>query len=207
LGNLRISGIKFLVILLLMFQGKVAGQTATIAGTTEVCKNATSPVITFTGFDGVAPYEFTYTINGITQTPISTSAESSSTTVLAPTADHGTFEYVLVSVTDAGSNTFTIPTYSAVVTIKPLPAATITGIFTACGTTLLTAVTDISSPLYIWYKDNVVLDGQTGSTLVVTTSGIYKIKIINGSTSCEQISAGTSVIINPLPVTSAIWHL
>ena len=35
--------------------------TATISGTTAVCKDAASPNITFTGASGTAPYTFTYT--------------------------------------------------------------------------------------------------------------------------------------------------
>jgi len=38
--------------------------TATITGTTTVCQNATSPLITFTGSGGTAPYTFTYTVTG-----------------------------------------------------------------------------------------------------------------------------------------------
>jgi trimeric autotransporter adhesin len=206
-GKVRISGIIFLVILPLLAQGTVwAQQTATITGTTAVCQNATSPEITFTGFDGVAPYEFTYTKNGITQSSISTSAESNFTTVSVPTTAAGIFEYVLVSVTDANSNTFTITTDKAIVTISSLPSSEITGITIACATTVLTAVTDAVSPLYTWYKDNVLIEGQTGSTLVVTVSGDYKVKIKNGSNNCEQTSGVSTVTINTLPATSAIWH-
>jgi hypothetical protein len=38
--------------------------TATIAGTTSVCQNAASPLITFTGAAGTPPDTFTYQING-----------------------------------------------------------------------------------------------------------------------------------------------
>jgi hypothetical protein len=205
--RIRVTGIILLVILILLFQGKVSGQqTATITGTAEVCLNAASPVITFTGLGGVAPYEFTYTINGDTQSPISTSTESNTTSVSAPATTEGTFEYILVGVKDAIGNEFTVTTTTATITVTPLPAASITGILTACATTVLTAVTDAPSPLYTWYKDNVVIEGETGSTLVVTASGNYKVKIKNGSNSCEKISAVSAVIINPLPGTSAIWH-
>ena len=47
--------------------------TATISGTITVCKDAVFPDITFTGANGVAPYTFTYSVNGgSNQTVVST---------------------------------------------------------------------------------------------------------------------------------------
>ncbi|MCB8999837.1 MAG: gliding motility-associated C-terminal domain-containing protein [Bacteroidales bacterium] len=88
---------------------------------------------------------------------------------------------------------------SAAVTIYPLPTASITGNLTACVTTTLTAVSNAASPSYIWYKDNIVISGQTSSSLVVTSSGDYKVKVKNGSTGCEQTSGVSTVTIFPLP--------
>jgi hypothetical protein len=205
--KIRFSGVLLLAVLFLSMQDKVLGQqTATITGAVAVCQNATSPFITFTATGGVAPYEFTYTINGITQSPVITLGEENSATVSVLTSTVGSLEYVLTNVTDAVSNTFTITTPVAIITVNPLPTATITGNLTSCGTTLLTAVTDALSPVYTWYKDNVVIDGQTASTLVVSASGKFKVKIVSGSTSCEKISDESNVTINPLPATSAIWH-
>ena len=67
---------------------------ANISGSANVCKDAPSPQITFTGSSGVAPYTFTYTINGAAQPP------TNSTTVTANTSTAGTFIYELVSVED-----------------------------------------------------------------------------------------------------------
>lgn len=77
----------------------LASLTATISGTTSVCQGATSPVITFTGSGGTAPYTFTYKLNGISQT-ISTSGGNSSVTLPVDTSVAGTFVYDLVSVHD-----------------------------------------------------------------------------------------------------------
>ncbi|MFV8348038.1 hypothetical protein ACNQGX_18270, partial [Flavobacterium sp. ZB4P13] len=79
------------------------------------------------------------------------------------------------------------------VTFNRNPTVSITGVLTACLTTTLTAVTDAVSPNYIWYKNDVVIGGETASTLVVTEDGDYKVKVINGSTSCEQTSAASTV--------------
>lgn len=60
---------------------------------------------------------------------------------------------------------------SVLTTPNPLPTASITGTLTACFTTTLTAVTNATSPAYVWYKNNVVISGQTSSTLVVNSDG------------------------------------
>jgi hypothetical protein len=75
--------------------------TATISGATQVCQNGTSPTITFTGANGTAPYTFTYTLNGATQTVTSA---GNTATVSVPTGTAGTFTYALVSVQDASSS-------------------------------------------------------------------------------------------------------
>jgi hypothetical protein len=50
--------------------------TATISGTSNVCKDSVA-LVTFIGKDGIAPYAFTYTINGgSNQTVISTSGDT-----------------------------------------------------------------------------------------------------------------------------------
>jgi hypothetical protein len=99
--------------------------TATISGTTSVCRNAGAPAITFTGANATAPYTFTYTINGGAQQTITSPGNTA--TINVPTAVAGNFVYALVSVKDAGatvcSNT---ATGSATVTINPAP------VFTTC---------------------------------------------------------------------------
>ncbi|KIB00047.1 hypothetical protein OA93_04395, partial [Flavobacterium sp. KMS] len=82
-----------------------------------------------------------------------------------------------------------------VVTVSSLPTATITGTLEACLTTTLTAVTNAVSPSYVWYKDNSVINGETASTLVVTSNGDYKVKIISGSTFCEETSTASTVVV------------
>jgi gliding motility-associated-like protein len=79
----------------------LASLTATITGTTAVCQGTASPVITFKGFGGTAPYTFTYTLNGGAPLTIVTSGASDSVTLTVDTAIAGTFDYSLVSVHDA----------------------------------------------------------------------------------------------------------
>ncbi|GAA3778286.1 gliding motility-associated C-terminal domain-containing protein [Flavobacterium ginsengiterrae] len=89
------------------------------------------------------------------------------------------------------SKAITSPSY-----FVPCPPV-ITGALTACGSTTLTATTNAASPSYVWYKDNVVISGQTSATLTATASGVYKVKVKNGTTNCELTSADSTVSISP----------
>jgi len=93
--------------------------------------------------------------------------------------------------TNSANNSASIST-----TPNSLPTASINGTLIACFTTTLTAVTDASSPAYVWYKDNVVISGQTASTLVVTADGDYKFKVTNTVTTCENNSAASTVKVS-----------
>src|SRR5206468_2265065 len=106
--------------------------TATISGTTAVCKNASSPNITFTGVIGTAPFTFTYKINGGSNLTVTTSS-GNSVTVAAPTTTVGSFAYSLVSVQDASSTSCSqAQSGTATVTVNPLPTATISGTTAVC---------------------------------------------------------------------------
>ena len=98
---------------------------ATITGTTSVCQNGTSPIITFTGASGIAPYTFTYSINdGANQTVNST---GNTAAVLVPTTALGTYIYSLVSVQDASSTACSQPqTGTATITVNPYPIVNFT---------------------------------------------------------------------------------
>ncbi|NHM08392.1 hypothetical protein G4D82_14300, partial [Flavobacterium sp. CYK-4] len=75
--------------------------TATISGTTQLCLNAPSPVITFTGASGQSPYTFTFSVNGGFAQTISTAAGSDSVTLPVSTTAAGSFVYDLISVSSA----------------------------------------------------------------------------------------------------------
>ena len=92
--------------------------TATISGATTLCKDATAPVITFTGANGSGNYTFKYTINGGLTQEVTTNGGNTAT-VTVPTATAGVYTYTLVSVNDAncGQN----QTGDAIVTINGKP--------------------------------------------------------------------------------------
>ncbi|MCF6130239.1 T9SS type A sorting domain-containing protein [Flavobacterium sp. AS60] len=101
--------------------------TATIAGTTQVCQNDASPSITFTGAVGLAPYTFTYKLNGGLNQTIVSSGSGATATIAVPTGTAGTFEYTLVSVQDSSSTTCSQAQGGvATVIVHPTPTVTTT---------------------------------------------------------------------------------
>ena len=162
--------------------------SATVNGTTTVCQNAAQPVITFTGSNATSPYTFTYTINGVVQTPVT--SVSNTATVSVPTGTAGTFTYALVSVKDASNTTCTnTATGSAVITVNALPVATITpsGSTSFCfgGSVNLTAS---AGTTYLWSNG-----ATTPSINNVTASGNYTVTVT--SNGCATTSAPIAVTV------------
>lgn len=93
--------------------------TASISGTTDVCQNDASPVLTFTGNDGTGPYTIDYTLNGVAQTAV---VANTSSTIQAPTGTPGVYTYSLTNVQDASSTQCSnSQSESAVITVNALP--------------------------------------------------------------------------------------
>lgn len=69
----------------------------------EVCRNDPQPTFTFTGTNGTAPFEFTYTINGGVPFTISTAPGDNSVAILAPTNIAGTYDFVITNVNTPNS--------------------------------------------------------------------------------------------------------
>ncbi len=193
--------------------------TASISGSIAVCLNAPSPNVTFTGAVGLAPYTFSYTINGGPVQTVTTVA-GNSVTVSVPTATAGTFTYALVSVQDASTTTcLQAQTGSAVVTVNPLPTASISGATTVCQNSAAPNVTFTgasgTAPYTFSYRINggPILTATTvagnsvnvpASTAVVGTFTYTLVSVQDGtSTACTQAQTGTVIItVNPLPTAS-----
>ena len=74
--------------------------SATITGTTTVCLGSASQNITFTGASGTSPYTFGYKTNGGAIQNVTTTA-GNSISISQPTTTAGTYQYDLLSVSDA----------------------------------------------------------------------------------------------------------
>lgn len=55
---------------------------------------------------------------------------------------------------------------------------------------------------YRWFKNNTVVSGATGSTLTVTTAGIYTVEITTASGCAVKLNSQTKVDVNPSPTGS-----
>ena len=192
---------------------------AAISGTTAVCATSAAPNVTFTGTEGKLPYTFTYTINGGTPQTITTTS-GNTVTVAAPTTTAGVYTYALVSVSDGyGTQCLQPATGSAVITVNPLPTATITGTTSVCKNTaeprVLFTGGSGTAPYTFAYKINggttLTVTTVTGDTVSVAaptgTVGdfLYElIRVTDGTTTtCSQLQSGTVTIkIWPLPVAS-----
>ncbi|MEO5776567.1 MAG: choice-of-anchor L domain-containing protein, partial [Flavobacterium sp.] len=200
----------------------IALPTATISGTTTVCKDSASPNITFTGANGTAPYTFTYSTDGGTTT--ATTPPSTGNTYLLPvsTAASGAITYTLISVQASG-----VPACSqnqsgtATVTIKVLPTATISGTTTVCKDSASPNITftgaNGTAPYTFTYSTDggattVTTPPSVGSTytLPVSTaaSGVFTYTLISvqssGVPACSQNQSGTATIMVKVLPTATI---
>ena len=108
--------------------------TATISGSTEICKDSTA-IITFIGKDGTAPYTFTYNINGGNNVSV-ISTKGDTARIIANTTTSGVFNYNLVSVADSKSCTVN-QTGSAVITVNQPITASIEAVQSTCKDSIL----------------------------------------------------------------------
>jgi gliding motility-associated-like protein len=194
--------------------------TASIASSvTEVCQNGTEPVVTFTGAVGTAPYTFTYKINnGPDQTITTTSGNSISINI--STATPGTYEYKLVSVSDASPATCSqLQSGVQTIVVNPLPTATIAGNITVCKNAPSPNITFTgavgAAPYTFTYNINsgpdLTVTTTSGNSVTVTaptnTPGTYtytlKSVLDASNTLCSNLQSGSvTVNVNDLPTAS-----
>jgi gliding motility-associated-like protein len=166
-------------------------------------------VITFTGAGGVAPYTFEYSIdNGPIQTVTTTGGNSA--TILASTANAGTFSYDLISVTD-GSATGCGQAQSGTVTVivNPLPTATISGDAEVCLNAPAQTITFTGAGGVAPYTFTYTVNGganqtitSTGTTATIsvptTTVGVTTYSLVGvqdaSTTGCYQAQTGLASV-------------
>ena len=161
---------------------------ALITGDTSVCKNSTSPFVTFTytGISYFSPYTFTYRINDGAEKNITT-ASGKLVSIPVPTDVTGSFVYTLLRVTDNKLYT-TVQKGKTTVEIGDSSVSTITASGTVTNicpgkTLVLTASTGTH---YIWNT------GDTTASIEVTTAGRYAVSVTN-EFGCSSISSPVKV--------------
>jgi len=136
--------------------------TATItANTFLTCVDSTSPIVTFIGAGGTAPYTFVYTIDGVLQPEITT-VSGDSISVLVPTNTPGPITYQLVSVTDS-SGTQSQTTSVTINIINPTVDFTSDSSTSTCSGDAITFTSQINNgtPTYTYQWD--FGDGNTSN--------------------------------------------
>jgi gliding motility-associated-like protein len=183
---------------------------ASISGATSVCKDATQPVITFTGSDGNPSYTFTYNINGIGSQTVSTGAGVSTATISAPTNVPGDYVYNLTGVSDAAASACGAASGSITIKVRTLPTATLTGSSTVCQNTTNPQLTFTASngtaPFTYSYTVNganaTITSAGTSTLLPITTAAAatftHSLVSVVDTYGCTQTqTASTIVRINP----------
>ena len=192
--------------------------TATITGSTAVCQNATAPLITFSGLNGIKPYTFTYRINGGANQTITTTGTNDAVAVIAATGTTGLINYNLISVAD--STGCTQPqTGTAVINVLNGPLLTSTKTATICTNTPFTysATSVASNTSFSWQRPVVAGIGNSagsGSSATInetlnntTEQPVTIIYLFSLSTGTGCVTTDSLVLtVNPTPVLNSITN-
>ena len=188
---------------------------AGISGSAIVCRNSSSPLITFIANGGLPPYIFTYQLNGGANQTIST-VSTNTVTLPAPTSTDGSFIYSLVSIKESSSTTCSnVASGTATVIVNTLPVATISGTNSYCQNSVSPTVTFTATggtaPYTFTYSINggspvSVQSVSSQATIIVPTNiaGTFVYSLISvqesSVTKCSNSASGSATItINPLP--------
>ncbi len=193
--------------------------TATVGNPATVCLDAASPVVTFTGAGGTAPYTFIYKINGGPNQTVTTTS-GNSVIVPVPTNIAGTFTYTLISVQDGSSTSCSqAQSGSVAIVVQPLPTATISGPETVCLNAVSPVITFTgsgSTPPYIFTYSvnggaNQTVTASSGNVATISAptgvAGTFNYNLVNvsggSSLNCSQAQSGSvAIVVQPLPTAS-----
>ena len=174
--------------------------TATISGNATICSGASTTISV--ALTGTAPWSITYT-NGVSPVTVTSIATSPYTFTVAPSA---TTTYTLTAASDANCpGTFS---GSAVVTVRPIPTATISGNATICSgaTTAISIALTGTAPWSITYTNGISPVTVTGIatspyTFTVAPSATTTYTLTAASdANCPGTFSGSAVVtVNPIP--------
>jgi large repetitive protein len=183
--------------------------TATISGTTSICHGETA-TITFTGTpDAIVVYN---TVGPPSSIPLDSTGTA---TIITPSLSSNV-TYNLISVTNPTTNCTQLVGGSAVITVVPLPTATISGTTTLCQGSASPNITltgaNGTAPYTFTYTDpagatqTIQTTSGNSVTLPVSTAtpGAYTYTLVSVESSttpvCSQPQTGTATVtINPMP--------
>ena len=162
--------------------------TALLSGGGTFCQgqNVTPVTVNFTG---AGPWTLSYQINGVNQTPIST---SNSTFNLGQNAGN----YVLTSLVDLNcTNTVNDTT---LIVINPVPVINVSPITLCFGSTgILTSAVNLTGGTYLWSPN-----GETTASISVAPIATSSYSVVYTLNNCPSLAETATVVVNPLPITS-----
>ena len=163
---------------------------------TSVCLNGTSPTITFTGINGIAPYSFVYKINNGADITCQSTGSSDTTTITLPTSTSGVFVYQLISVTDSSIPAVTQPQNGNVaISVNQLP--TISGVLSTCVGSTSSLISNSPATTSPWVSSNISVATIDSSGLVEGISSGTTTITFTDSNGCQE--SGTTFTVNALP--------
>jgi len=191
--------------------------SASISGTTTVCKDATAPFVVFTGSGGTRPYTFSYTFNGGGTLTRTTTGSFDTARIAVPTGTQGTFTYVLTGVSDPNcSNT---ASGTAIVSVNAKPSASIAGATAVCKDGTAPFVVFTGSGGTRPYTFNYTINGAGAFTRTTTgsfdtarvsvptgTPGTFTYALTGVSdANCSNTASGSAaVVVNSVPTAPLI---
>ena len=197
--------------------------SATLSGAASVCVNATNPQLIFAGSSGMAPYTFTYTINGGTPLTVTTIA-GNSIIVSAPTGITGNYIYNLTGIQDASTpfctKTLNISQTISVVALPTIATQPLTSQTICVGGTIapltVAHVDGLGTATYKWYTNTnatntggTVIAGATSASYTppaYATAGTfyyYAVVTLSGTGCGVATSLPATVIVVADPIVSA----
>ena len=176
---------------------------AQISGGGEICNDGTSTADITVSFSGTGPFDFTYAINGIPQTPVT--GYNGPFPYVTGTSIPGT--YTLVSLSNAACPGTGTVSGTAVVIVDPLPVPSITGANSVCsGLAGNKYVTEPGMHDYLWTASPGGLitagGGINADSIVVTwnSPGVQTIGINYTDTNGCQAPAPVLFNVNVKPI-------
>ncbi len=177
--------------------------TASITGTATICNgSATNLSVAFAGASG--PYTYSYTANGTPFGPFITNSNPA----IIPVSPSANTTYIISSISNSNCPG-TVTGNSAVVTVTPIPTATITGTTAICNgqSTNLTVTFTGQAPYTYSYKQGATIFGpfttSTNPVIISVTPGSTSTYTLTGTVTgngCTGTTSGSALItVNPLP--------
>lgn len=183
----------------------IAAPTANAGNNQTICANA-AYVINLSGTVANAASQSWTTTGTAAITNATTLTPSYTVTAADITAGSVSFTLTAVGNTPCGNATSTV-TY----TLTAAPTLTVSNNGPVCeGSTLSLSSSNIAGATYSWTGPNTYSNSTQNPTVSASTTtamaGTYSLTVSNIPGGCPNLTGSTTVVVNPKPATSGIWH-